>query len=93
LKEIEKNFYFRSVYQTIAVLRINWCTRSSSQFQKGWWPLAYTHIVLEQGSQIQIALRAKWGLTKKPEDCIMTQMQQRRYLNFTGNSFYTLFTA
>jgi len=41
LKEIEQNFYFPSVYQTIVVLRINRYARSSSQFQKGWWPLSW----------------------------------------------------
>jgi len=30
LKKIEQNFYFRSEYQTIVALRINWYTRSSS---------------------------------------------------------------
>jgi len=29
----------------LVALRVNRYTRSSSQFQKGWWPLAYTNLI------------------------------------------------
>jgi len=34
-------FYFKNLCIKIVALRINRYTRSSSQFQKGWWPLVY----------------------------------------------------
>jgi len=44
-----------------------------------------------QGSQTQIAPRAKWGLMKWPEGRIMTLTQQWRYLNLTRSRFDILF--
>jgi len=35
-------FFISEVYIKLVALRINRCTRSCSQFQKGWWPLLYT---------------------------------------------------
>jgi len=39
------------VYIKLVGLRINRYTRSSSQFQKGWWPLVYIVFSGDTGSQ------------------------------------------
>jgi len=46
-----------------------------------------------QVSQTQIAPRAEWGLAKWPDGRILTVTQKQRYLNLTGNNFYTFFLA
>jgi len=48
---------------------------------------------LHQGSQTQIAPRAKLGPIKQLEDRIMMLTQQWRYLNLTSNSLCILFPA
>jgi len=54
--------------------------------------IIYTHhlVSLEQGSQTQIAPRAKLG---QPKGRVMMLTQQCLYLDLTGNTFYILFPA
>jgi len=40
--------YISEVCIKLVALRINRYTRSSSQFQKGWWPLHYIHTTLRE---------------------------------------------
>jgi len=41
IKDKLSEIYISEVCIKLVALRINWYTRSSSQFQKGWWPLVY----------------------------------------------------